>query len=236
MKPGSDKYHLAPPRNLAVPDESVIRLDPPPPKREIRRQSVYTVVGPALTMAIPMCLGCGLYIYSSRSMGGTAAYMYTGLVTALSSALLGAAWALVNVRNAIRQEKAEEELRVSSYKAYIESCNKQIREKYRYNSNALKRNDPSLSELFAQASVNVFNRRMGDENLFRYRVGTGNRPFDIKIEIPQDKFLVVPDELMTLPGKLKKKYSLLIDVPVCVDILKNPMTKIVSPWDWMSLL
>lgn len=228
MKPGSDKYHLAPPRNLAVPDESVIRLDPPPPKREIRRQSVYTVVGPALTMAIPMCLGCGLYIYSSRSMGGTAAYMYTGLVTALSSALLGAAWALVNVRNAIRQEKAEEELRVSSYKAYIESCNKQIREKYRYNSNALKRNDPSLSELFAQASVNVFNRRMGDENLFRYRVGTGNRPFDIKIEIPQDKFLVVPDELMTLPGKLKKKYSLLTDVPVCVDILKNPMTGFVS--------
>ena len=226
-----ERDHIAPPRNLAVPDGSVIRLDPPPPKREIKRQPAYTVVGPALTMAIPMCLGCGLYIYSSKSYGGTSAYMYTGLVTALSSALLGAIWAFVNIRNALKQERTEEELRVSSYRAYIESCNKQIRDKYRYNSNAMKRNDPSLPELFASASVNVFNRRKNDGNLFRYRVGTGSIPFDVNIEIPQDKFLVTADELMTLPSKLKNKYRLLNDVPICVDISKNRLTGFVSEND-----
>ena len=225
------REHIAPPRNLAVPDETVIRLDPPPPRKEIKRQPAYTVVGPALTMAIPMCLGCGLYIYSSKSYGGTASYMYTGLVTALTSALLGAMWAFVNIRNARRQERAEEELRVSSYRAYIESCNKQIRDKYRYNSNAMKRNDPSLPEFFASASLNVFNRRKNDENLFIYRVGTGSIPFDLKIEIPEDKFLVTADELMTLPSKLKNKYRLLNDVPICVDILKNEMTGFVSESD-----
>ncbi len=223
-----EKEHIAPPRNLALPDNSVIRLDPPPQKKEIKRQPVYTVVGPALTMAIPMCLGCGLYIYSAKSYGGTATYMYTGLVTALSSALLGAIWAFVNIRNASKQERVEEELRVSSYRSYIESCNKQIRDKYRYNTNAMKRNDLSRPEIFSSASINVFNRRKNDETLFRYRVGTGSIPFDVKIEIPQDKFLVTADELMTLPAKLKNKYRFLGDVPICVDILKNRLTGFIS--------
>ena len=225
---GKDREHMAPPRIMVPLDETGVRLDPPPQKKEVRRQPAYTVIGPALTMAIPMCLGCGLYIYSSKALGGAATYMYTGLVTALSSALLGAMWAGLNIRSAIKQEKAEEELRVCSYRAYIEASDKLIRDKYRYNTNAMKRNDPSLPELFTSASMNVFNRRRSDEGLFKYRVGTGSRPFDINIEIPQEKFLMIPDELAGLPLKLKKKYSLMHDVPVCMDLLKDRLSGFVS--------
>ena len=226
-----DRDHMAPPRNIVAPDESGVKLDPPPPKKEVRRQPAYAVVGPALTMAIPMCLGCGLYIYSSSAVAGAATYMYTGLVTALSSAVLGAMWAVVNIRNASRQEAEEEELRVRSYRAYIESCDKQIRDKYRYNSSAMRRNDPPLRDLFSPAGVNVFNRRINDNDLFRYRLGTGSRPFEIKIEAPAQKFLMVPDELAALPLRLKKKYSVLHDVPICADILKDRFTGYVSDED-----
>ncbi len=220
------------PRNLVVPDESKVKLDPPPQKREIRRQPAYTLVGPALTMAIPMCLGCGLYIYSSHlTTGGAASYMYTGLVTAVSSAILGAMWALINIKNAAKQERKEESLRVSSYKAYIETSDKRIRDKYRYNVSALRRNDPSVPELFSLSSQNVFNRRKNDENLFSYRIGTGNRPFPISIEAPEERFNVIPDELTSLPLMLKNKYSILHDVPICIDIHKNPLSAFLSDND-----
>ncbi|MCR4807744.1 MAG: hypothetical protein K5857_08715 [Lachnospiraceae bacterium] len=219
----------APPRNIAVLDRSSVRLDAPPAKKEIRRQKAYTLIGPALTMAIPMSLGCGLYIrFSSASSQGSSMYMYTGLVTAVASALLGAMWAAVNVRNARLEEAMAEELRVKSYTAYIEECDRSIRDKYRYNQNAMKRNDPSLKDIFSSRAVSVFNRRRGDEDLFRYRIGTGCIPFDIKIEVPEEKFLMVPDELASLPLMLKKKYSMLNDVPVCVDAMKNRIIGFIS--------
>ena len=209
------------PRNLIIPDSSEIELDAPPPKHEIIKQPAYITVGPSLTMAVPMCLGCGMYIYSSvnSGVGNAAIYMYTGIITAITSALLGAAWAIVNIRHSRKRMLKEEALRVRAYKEYIDNCNRRLYEKYLYNQNALRRNYPSLNELFSNGRLmGVWNRNDQDEDLYRYRLGTGNCPFDVKLRIPKDKFNMVEDELTGLPKKLASKFRELKDVPVCIDL------------------
>ncbi|MCR5357660.1 MAG: hypothetical protein K6E63_09720 [Lachnospiraceae bacterium] len=208
-------------RNLIRTDNPVIELDAPPPAPNIRRQPAYLAVGPSLTMAVPMCLGCGMYIYaaSRAGTGGSAIYMYTGLVTAIASAILGTVWAVANLRQSRRQEKEDERQRIRTYKEYINSCTRRIEDKYRYNRNALKRNSPGLDEIL-KGNLNSFvlNRRLDDEDLYRYRLGTGKCRFEVDIRVPKEKYMPVPDELASLPLKLKQKYLKISDVPICTDI------------------
>lgn len=214
------------PRNIVIPDDSQIELDAPPPKQVIKRRPLYISVGPALTMAIPMSLGCGLYIYSASGSGTihSSMYMYTGLVTALASALLGALWAILNVRNEKKQAALDEEMRVKRYKDYIEESDSRIRDKYRYNTNALLRNAPSLREIFcSRGMLQLWNRNKTEDSVFLYRLGVGRLPFNAELKIPREKFELTEDELTELPAKLKKKYSELKDVPICTDIESEPL-------------
>ena len=209
------------PRNIIATDDSEIELDAPPPKQPGRNRPFYIVAGPALTMAVPMSLGCGIYIYSASNSGIAHAsmYMYTGLITAVASAILGAAWAVINVRHEKKQAALDEITRVRRYKDYINKCERLIRDKYRYNINALLRNSPSLKEIFSNsAMLQVWNRRESDDLPFSYRLGVGSIPFDVRLKIPQERFSVTEDELTKLPGVLKRRYSRLEDVPVCTDI------------------
>lgn len=224
--PSTLKEFTPSPRNIVIPDDSQIELDAPPPKQVIRRRPLYITVGPALTMALPMSLGCGLYIYSAYGSGSahSSMYMYTGLVTALASALLGALWAILNVRNEKKQAALEEAVRVKRYKDYIEESENRIRDKYRYNKNALLRNAPSVREIFSNMGMlQLWNRSKNEKSLFSYRLGVGSLPFNAELKIPREKFELTEDELTELPGKLKKKYSELNDVPICTDIENEPL-------------
>ena len=212
------------PRNIIYTDDEDIELDPPPPRREIRKQPAILTVGPALTMAIPMSLGCGMYIFASVRTGqqGTSAYMYTGLITAVASALIGSMWAIINLRNSQRNAAEEEALRISSYRDYIDRSNKMILDRYRYNANALLRNDLSVREIFTGSILShLWNRIEESPDVFSYRLGRGRQPFRAQIKVQKEKFMTVPDELARLPQMLKRKYSELHDVPVCVDLAQN---------------
>lgn len=58
-----------------------------------------SVIGPSFTMAIPMVLGCGLTVFSTTLNGsGANAFMFTGIITSVGSALMGGLWAYYNIK------------------------------------------------------------------------------------------------------------------------------------------
>ena len=233
LKPGRDRVEefVPAPRSMGVTDNSEIELDPPPPRKEMRKQPAVLSIGPAFTMAVPMSIGCGLYIYSASGSGfaGSAAYMYTGLVTAITSALLGVMWAVINIRSQKKILCEEEELRNRAYAEYIRKSNRKILEKYRYNSNILLRNYPSVSELAGSNYMSfLWSREISDGDFLKYRLGTGSMAFEAQIKVPKERFQMVPDELSELPSMLRNKYAYMHDVPVCIDLGTDPLIGFVS--------
>ncbi|MCR5508493.1 MAG: hypothetical protein K6F34_07390 [Lachnospiraceae bacterium] len=211
-------------RSRVAVDESEIELDPPPPPRTAPRQSVFMLIGSPLTMAIPMCLGCGMYIFASRHFEGSSSpmFMYTGLITAVSSAMIGALWGIVNIRHSAKQARLDEEARVRAYTGYIDRCNLMIGSRYRYNRSVMLRNDPDVHCILGAGNASLMlNRRKGDKDLFSYRLGLGSRRLGLCIKVPKERFAVVPDDLTDLPARLKDNYSRIDDVPVCSDIMSN---------------
>lgn len=225
------KYFRRSPRNMPKIISDTIEIEGPPQPQITEKRPLLLAIGPSLTMAIPMLLGTGVAILGSRAGGSSAsAYMYTGIIIAVMSALIGAMWAIINLNYSKKQERSHEVIRQEKYKEYLERVEKEISEKYTTNSQSLGFLYPSAARCCAISgeSPALWTRNKGQEDFLFLRLGTGSIPFQCRITVPQDRFTLVEDQLANMPREIAKKYKYLKKVPVGIDLENKRLIGIVA--------
>lgn len=223
-------FHRAP-RNLPKIENEPIEIEAPPAPKELNAQPTYLAIGPSLTMALPMMMGCGLSVYASTLRSGSASiFMFTGLVTAVGSAIIGTTWAILNMRHAKKKNREDELKRFEAYSEYLIACANDIRSKYESNISAMNTLYPSAGNCirYNESSVELWNRNTRHEDFLNHRLGTGSIPFQAEINVPKDRFSLINDSLSEKPKMIKESYKMLHDVPVCVDLYKHRMIGIIG--------
>lgn len=223
-------FHRSP-RNVPVIDTNRIEIDAPPAPKEHTTQPIFMTIGPSMTMALPMLMGCALSIYSTRMNGGSAgAFMYTGLVTAVGSALIGTVWAIVNMRQAKKKNREEELRRFDAYSEYLINCTNNIRAKYEHNTQIMRNSYPDAVTCcsYDENSIALWNRNRHHADFLCYRLGLGALPFQAEIAIPKERFTLINDSLSEKPKLIRESYKMLQDVPICVDMMRNKLIGIVG--------
>lgn len=223
-------YHRSP-RKIYKIDDTAVEIEAPPQPKILKRKSIGMLIGPSMTMALPMLLGCGLAIYSTKMSGRNgSAFMYTGLVTAVTSAIIGTMWAILNL-NAEKKRNREEELhRFEAYGEYLIKCSNEIKEKYEKNTNSLNAMYIPAEECCKYDSDHslLWNRNVNHQDFLCHRLGTGNVPFQAPIHIPREKFTLMNDSLAEKPAMIQQSYQELHNVPICVDLKEHRMIGIVG--------
>lgn len=223
-------YHRAP-RQLYKIDDDTVEIEAPPQLRELNKKPIGMLIGPSMTMALPMLLGCGLSIYSTRVNGNTGStFMYTGLVTAVTSAFIGVIWALVNL-NAEKKKNREDELhRFEAYGEYLIKCSNEIKEKYEKNSSSLHTMYLPAEKCcdFDSQNALLWNRNVSHRDFLSHRLGIGDMAFQVQINIPRERFTLINDSLAEKPAMIKASYEKLHQVPLCVDLKEHRMVGIVG--------
>lgn len=223
-------FHRSP-RNLKVSQMSVVAIDNPPARQTVEKKPLLMVIGPSFTMMIPMLLGSMLAIYSYKSSGvGTGMMMYTGIITACSSALIGVAWALINMRYTNRSVLENEKRRTESYLGYIEKQRIKIRElKEQLRLNRVQMyQDTRQCIQYCENSKELWARNRNHEDFLTERIGSGTEDISAYIEIPRERFEVVEDELVRQPYELREKEAMIQNIPKTVDLLKEGIVGIVG--------
>jgi len=188
-----------------------IELDSPPERKNPEKQSVLLAAGPALTMALPILLGSGRKVM-----------ILAGFIAAM--------WAVANLLSRQKKTRRYESRRRASYISYVSSCEKIINERYREIRNTMLYTYPAIDEYFKNGGNPhlIWNRGEAEEDKFYLRVGMGDEIFPVNIKYPKEKFSVTEDSLKSLPGELKRTYSHLKSVPICVDLSKIRTLAIVT--------
>ncbi len=223
-------FHRSP-RHIPKIDSEPIGIDESPQPKFLDQPSILMTVAPTLTMVLPMILGSALMIYASNAEGhGTGLYLYSGLITALSSALIGTIWAFVNMREARKKYTAEEAKRNQKYREYLQKKEELIKEKYNRNAMAMRERYKAADECcsYTAGSAELWNRNPNQTDFLYARLGMGDVDFQAEIKVPDEKFTLIDDELAELPARIKKNYAVLHNVPVCIDLLKEQLVGIVG--------
>ncbi len=227
----AERYFNRPPRIFPSICTEQIVIEPPTTPQFSKKKSLIMQIGPSFTMAIPMLIGCGLMIFSSMMSGGSAsAFMFTGMITALGSAVLGSVWAFMNIRNTKKEEIADETQRFNTYGNYLLEISEYIKDKYRQNTEAMYALYPSPSEccLYNEKSSELWNRNPSHSDFLFYRLGTGDVDFQVDIQIPKEKFSMQFDNLKDKPAVIYKNFKTLRNVPVGMDFAQSNVFGIVG--------
>lgn len=218
---GEKEYFKRAPRILEDLYTDDIEIEAPPALNKTKKRPLLLTIGPSLTMALPMLMGCLMAIFAAKSRGaGSSVYMFTGVVTAVSSAIIGVIWALTNIKYTKKEEEEAEELRYSAYGQYLIQITDFIKQKYEENKNVLYRMYLSGSECcqFTKQDLRLWNHNEHQKDFMTVRLGTGTIQFQAEIKIPKEKFTLAKDDLTDKPALIKNSYSDLYSVPVCMDL------------------
>ena len=225
---GKILFHRSP-RNLRKLNTEPVEIEAPPSPPENQNMPLAMVIGPAMTMSVPMLLSTGFTIWASRSGGTNAsAFMYMGVVTAIASAIIAVIWALVNVRFTSAQRKQAENRRFESYSEYLLHMRDRLEKASQENACAMEERYLSAEqccELDEQSPL-LWNRNCFHDDFLGIRLGVGDIPFQMPIIIPKERFTMVNDSLADKPQLLHDNFSVLHDVPVTVDLLSNRLVGI----------
>lgn len=225
------KYYKSAPRTVEPLFDGEIEIENPPAKKNTKRKPLFLTIGSAFTMAIPMLLGCSISVIAAKSRGSaSSAYMYTGMITAVSSAVFGVIWALNNLKYAKKEEEEEEELRYNAYGQYLIDMANLVREKYENNMRILHStylSGEACCRVTTQ-SGNLWNRNISQKDFLRLRLGCGDLPFPGIIRAPKQKFTLLKDDLMEKPAQLQKNFETMYQVPVCLDLMEHRLVGVIG--------
>lgn len=219
------------PRNIPKIVTEEVEIEAPPSPKQGNTAPLYMTIGPSVTMMMPMLLGSMLAIYSSRIAGANAnAFMYTGIITAAGSAVIGTFWAISNMRYAKKIAKEEENHRFEAYGEYLIQTADSIREKYEHNTEALKGMYLEARQccVMNKNSSLLWNRNTSHKDFLMYRLGIGSMPFQMEVKIPKERFTLINDSLSEKPKIIKNEFKTLFNVPLCVDLFKKQLIGVVG--------
>lgn len=227
---GKRLFHRSP-RNIAKIETERVEIEGPTAPKDLHVQPTFLAIGPSLTMALPMLMGCALSIYSTKVSGrSSGAFMYTGLITAVGSALVGSVWAILNMRQAKKRNREDELKRFEAYSEYLIKTSNEIKAKYENNTRALHSMYPAAEVLcrYNENSSELWNRNARHEDFLSYRLGLGSIPFQVPIDVPKEKFTLMNDSLADKPRMIKESYKMLHDVPVCIDLFAHKIIGVIG--------
>lgn len=216
---GKSIYHRAP-RNYKEAEAGTIEIEASPQLNPSKKQPLYLTIGPSFTMALPMLIGCMMMVSSNSTKGGSSLYMYSGMFMSISSALIGVVWALANLSHQKKQEKLQSEERFEAYSAYLVEKTQEIKQKYEKTVEMLMEVYPDAASCLTrdEAKGILWNRNVFHKDFLNHRLGIGEVPFQVSIEIPKKRFSIYKDELAAKPEMIKENYDTLYDVPVTLDL------------------
>lgn len=228
-----DSYFIRPPRRMKKIDNRIIEIEAPPAPRNMERQPLIFTIGPAFTMVIPMVAGVLFTLWGSRQSETaiSSPFVFMGIITSLTAAIIGVFWALMNYRYSKEAEKKSENKRIVLYSDYLKRIEESIHCAMTQNRDIINNTYPNPNEIMGWAHAE--NSRLWERDFFHddflsIRLGIGTIPSITEIVIPKERFSLVDDNLVEKPYELQQACKSLESVPVSISLMENRCVGAVS--------
>ena len=202
------------PRFIEPLDEEVVEIEAPPQKDKQKKTPLLFILGPSITMPLPILMTVLFNAMVNKGSGGGAMSYIGMLISVVMFALIGVMWALLRNRYDERTRKEAEQQRVQAYNTYIQQNDQLLGEKLIHNKNVLESTYLSSQDLARSIPANniiLWNRNVNHSDFLTIRLGIGYVKSPVTVKVPPERFSVHQDQLMQLPRQVSQKYEYLPD-------------------------
>ena len=221
------------PRRLISLDEKTVEIEPPPALRSNERPPLILTIGPAVTMVIPMTVGIlfALWSIQQNQTGMASPFMFMGIITSITAAVIGSFWGYVNYRYSKKQEIKREARRGEKYKEYLERVKDEVLGKHIKNKSALEELYPSPDVCmgFIDFKENrLWERNIHHDDFLSVRLGVGSMKSPSQVTAPKEQFTLIEDELAKEPRRISTNFEWLKKVPITYSLKEEALTGVIG--------
>lgn len=224
------------PRIYSSLHEGEIKIDPPTSMPQLRKMPFILQIGPTLTMSVAMVATIMISLQNNRQISS----LYSSMIMAATMLISALLWPFLSRRYERKQYEHNVAERKAKYGAYIQDSDNQIAVLFDENKKIWnERLFPSMVQCMDRLQYTkreLWVRTENDQDFLDVRLGLGKKPFEMKIEIPVDRFSLEDDELKNLPQMLKEKYQTMSDVPVVLSLDEHRVSGIVGENEKMYMM
>ncbi len=208
-----------------------LEIDAPPQKKDDNDTPVLLTLGPMLTMSTTSVMMLLTQFNSVAKGEKDLDSSITSMISAgvmLASCLL---WPLLTKAYKKYSDKRYERKRQKAYRKYIDKKEIEITNELQNQRNALIDNYFSVSkcqEIIRAHNVQLWQKRITDDDFLTLPIGVGNVPMQIDIKYPEEHFSLEEDNLLDMVHELGQKKRILQDVPITYSFYENIITGIVG--------
>jgi S-DNA-T family DNA segregation ATPase FtsK/SpoIIIE len=227
-----EEYYQRSPRIMEKLDDEVIEIEAPPSLNRSRRQPLMFTIGPSMTMVIPMAAGALFTMLAARQSGqSSGAFMFMGIITSITAAVIGIFWALMNLRYQKKTEAEEINRRDELFVEYLGRIRRALEKKQNINKGILGRLYPHARECLEftrEGNLRLWERNVNHRDFLSVRIGIGNLPSPNAVNTPKEKFTLTDDALADMPRALRDEFKLLRGVPVTLSLLEHRLVGVIG--------
>lgn len=208
-----------------------LHIDAPPQKRNEQENPIILTIGPMITMSMVSVIMLLSQINAVSSGERDLSSSMTSIVMAIAMLASCLLWPLLT--NLYRKfvNKRYEKKRQRQYKKYIDKMEEKIKKELEIQRNVLIDNYFSVTkcqEIILGHNVQLWQRRISDDDFLTIPVGYGNRPMAIEVHYPEEHFSLEEDNLLDMVHSLGQRSRILNNVPITYSFFDNKVTGIVG--------
>jgi len=222
-KKNSALFHRSP-RTVFPIKKKVFDIDNPPEKEAESTTSLLFILGPSMTMVIPMMAGSVI-----SSMASNNSMAFVGVITATLSATIAVFWGTLNFKRANKLRAEKERKRITAYTEYLNEKGIEIEDDYNQRRASLRR-------MYSEADSyptnfddgQLWTRNQNHRDFMYYRLGIGTIPSLAEINVRKQGFRVEKDPWQGKGEQIKNAFKDLKEVPVGIDLREQSIIGVVS--------
>lgn len=223
------------PRIQKTLDTETIEIDYPTPVQKQKEMPFILVAGPSITMIFAM-LACFAIAVSRVMSSETKEYVsiIPSAVMAISMLLGALFWPILLRRYNKRVTEANEEFRQTKYRTYLREKENKIAAAYDRNIRIW--NDvlyPECRELInnvVSQNRHLWERTNKDTDFLEVRLGTGQKAFEVNVDIKKRGFELEDDSLRNEAYGLAEKYREMKNVPITLSLIEHKVVGVVGDY------
>ena len=221
---GEKKYFLRSPRFHREVEEVEIKVDEPPQLEKTDSVPLAFMIGPSMTMGIASMSTGIITLNNVLTSGGKITSALPTLMMSVSMLLGCVLWPILTKKYEKKQKILAESKRQEKYLLYLNEVRDEIKKCSKDQSEILNENIVSpdeCSERIAKRMPSLWERANGQSDFLNLRLGTGQIPLDLKLQISEKKFTMEDDSLQTAMLSLNSESEKTIKAPISVSLIDN---------------
>ena len=226
----NDYYHKNPRFETRI-DPFNISIDSPPEPPNTKETPIILTIVPMIMMSMTSLFSGYMAISNVQSGNATILNALPAILMCVAMITSSIIWPFVMKKYNKNEKKKYEEERKVKYSKYIDEKLESITKEM--NSQKIKLIDMYPSTEVCQNTIlnkmtRLWERRIDDDDFLTVNLGFGNRPMNININWPQERFSMAEDSLKQMVQSFIDKPKVIDNVPIELSFMKRDKVAIIG--------